>query len=450
MKKIIILGGGESGISAALLAKKRGEPPFVSDSGHLKPWAKECLEKEQIEYEENGHSLNWLSDASLVIKSPGIPDNSDVVKVSEANGLPIISEIEYVACMLSPRQLIGITGSNGKTTTTTLINLALNASNIQSTSCGNIGDSLARTQLEVKANTYVIELSSFQLDRMYEAHLHIALLLNITPDHLDRYDHELMNYARAKWRIFQNQTEEDFAIINADDAITNELLKESPLRKQHVLTFSCKSSDADAFFDGTDIYFKTGDVYHFSNFLLKGEHNAQNLMATGLALQAYGLSISSPRVVQALSTFGGVRHRTQMVGEWRGVTFINDSKGTNLDATIHALGAMPDGKTILILGGTDKGNDYSEIYDLVKLKVKALIFLTLDTEKLIKSFEKLNLPTSIAHSMQEAFKQISQLKLNEGDVVLLSPACASFDLFNNYEDRGDQFIDAFYTLKQLN
>ncbi len=447
MKHTIILGGGESGISAALLAKQRGEEPFVSDSGKLKNSVKETLHSEQINYEEEGHRLTQLPKATEVIKSPGIPDSAEVVKRCDAQRIPVISEIEYAARSVQPQQLIGVTGSNGKTTTTTLIDLALKSAKINSTPCGNIGSSLARSVLEDNSTeAFVMELSSFQLDRMYQTRIHIALLLNITPDHLDRYDHQLINYARAKWRIFQNQTHDDYAIINADDPMTCDLLQHYPLSSQHLLTFSCKDKTADAYFDGSTIAFKGGGQYTFSDFLLKGEHNAQNLMATGLALQAYGVSPATPEIVDALKSFGGVRHRTQILGEWRGVTFINDSKGTNLDATRHALGAMPDGKTILILGGTDKGNDYSEIYDLVKQKTKALIYLTLDTDKLHRSFDQLRLPTSEAHSITEAFTQIKGLHLNKDDVVLLSPACASFDLFNNYEDRGDQFIEAFKSL----
>lgn len=444
-KEIIILGGGESGVSAALLAKKQGYQPFISDYRQISSEMKAKLG--DIPFEEGGHHLPSLSQAVEVIKSPGIPDTAPVIKRCEEAGKPIISEIEFAARGIEPDRLVAITGSNGKTTTTTLLDMALRATGVKSHSCGNIGDSLARKVLDADTDTYVMELSSFQLDRMYDTHVHIALLLNITPDHLDRYDHKLVNYALAKWRVFQNQGEGDYAIINDDDPIISQLQVDCPIHTEHILTFSCSNEAADAYFDGKIIHLPDGVEYDFSSFQLKGEHNAQNVMAVALALYAYGKSPSHPEVVEALSTFGGVRHRTQLLGKWRGATFINDSKGTNLDATLHALGAMPDGKTVLFLGGTDKGNDYSEIYDLVKAKAKALIFITLDTDKLHRSFDDLGLPTSTAHSMAEAFEQVQALDLEEGDVVLLSPACASFDLFKNYEDRGDQFIRAFEALR---
>lgn len=445
-KEIIILGGGESGVSAAILAKKKGLVPFLSDYGKIKPEMKALLQSEGISFEEGGHVLSNLHRACEVIKSPGIPDTAPVIVRCEEQGLPIISEIEFAARYLLPEQFIGITGSNGKTTTTTLVDMGLRAAGVRSTACGNIGASLARKVLDGDADTFAMELSSFQLDRMYDTHLRIAMLLNLSPDHLDRYDHKYENYALAKWRIFQNQGAGDCAILNADDQFLNRLRAEHPLKAENILTFSCKAPKATAYFDGKMIYLPEGATYDFSRFLLRGEHNAQNVMAAALALYAYGIAPDHPAVEEAFASFGGVRHRTQILGEWRGVTFVNDSKGTNLDATTHALSAMPDGRTILFLGGTDKGNDYSEIYDLVKAKAKALIFLTLDTDKLHKSFDSLGLPTSTAHSMEEAFEQIKALELHEGDVVLLSPACASFDLFKSYEDRGDQFVHAFEQL----
>ncbi|MBR8702454.1 UDP-N-acetylmuramoyl-L-alanine--D-glutamate ligase [Porphyromonas levii] len=445
-KEIVILGGGESGVSAALLAKKEGLVPFLSDNGPLKSEMRALLQSEHIPYEEGGHILSNLNRASEVIKSPGIPDTAPVIVQCESMGLPIISEIEFAARYLRPEQFIGITGSNGKTTTTTLVDMGLRAAGVHSSACGNIGVSLARKVLDGDADTFAMELSSFQLDSMYDTHLHIAMLLNLSPDHLDRYDHKYENYALAKWRIFRNQGAGDYAILNVDDQFLSKLRIEHPLTAEHMLTFSCKDPKATAYFDGKTIHLPGEVTYDFSSFRLRGEHNAQNVMAAALALYAYGIAPDHPEVVEAFSTFGGVRHRTQIVGEWHGVTFVNDSKGTNLDATAHALSAMPDGRTILFLGGTDKGNDYSEIYDLVKAKAKALIFLTLDTDKLHKSFDILQLPTSTAHSMAEAFQQIQALDLHEGDVVLLSPACASFDLFNNYEDRGDQFVSAFQQL----
>ncbi|MDO5017428.1 MAG: UDP-N-acetylmuramoyl-L-alanine--D-glutamate ligase [Porphyromonas sp.] len=443
---IIILGGGESGVSAALLAKEKGYTPFLSDAKELRPQVKATIEDAGILYEEGGHRLPVLEETVFVVKSPGIPDSAEVVQRCLSAGLPIISEIELAAKYLQPRQLIGITGSNGKTTTTTLIELGLKSAGISAAACGNIGNSLARKVMDGDADTFAVELSSFQLDHMYETHHHIALLLNITPDHLDRYDYQLANYARAKWRLFQNQGAGDYAIINADDPIIGELLQRYPLGAEHLLRFSCRDPQADAYFDGTLIHFPDGVTYDYQDFRLRGAHNAQNVMAAGLALYAYGIPTDHREVVKTLTAFGGVRHRTQYIGEWRGITFINDSKGTNLDATLHALEAMPDGRTILILGGTDKGNDYAEIFDLVKSKAKALIYMTTDAEKLHRSFAALPIPKVEVHGMAQAFEAIKDWDLNEGDVVLLSPACASFDLFKNYEDRGDQFIYQFERL----
>lgn len=445
--KLLILGGGESGVSAALLAQAKGYIPFLSDSGTLRPEAKELLTQAGIAYEEGGHTLPCIEEVDEVVKSPGIPDTAAVITRCAERGLPIISEIEFAARYCHHTPLIAVTGSNGKTTTTTLIDMALRAAGVASVACGNIGNSLAREVLEGGAEVYTMELSSFQLDHMYQTRHHIALLLNISPDHLDRYGYQLMNYARAKWRVFLNQCSGDYAILNADDPYIAQLRQESPLTAEHILTFSSHNPQASAYFDGELIHFEGDVTYRYADFMLKGEHNAENIMATCLALQAYGVDIDSKEVRDALAIFGGVRHRTQYVGQWHGVTFVNDSKGTNLDATAHALGAMPDGKTVVLLGGTDKGNDYSLIYDLVRAKAKALIFLTLDSDKLHKSFDALGLPTSDAHSMAEAFQQIESLSLTEGDVVLLSPACASFDLFRNYEDRGDQFIAQFQSLK---
>lgn len=447
-KIIIILGGGESGLSAALLAQQKGYTPFLSDYGKLTPEAIQTLESAGIDYEQGGHTLSNLAEAELVIKSPGIPDSAEVIQRCEAQGLKIVSEIEFAAQWLHPEQLFFVTGSNGKTTTTTLLELALRAAGHNAKACGNIGSSLARNVMDQSAELYVVELSSFQLDRMYDTRSHISLLLNITPDHLDRYDHSLNNYARSKWRVFQNQYPSDYAILNADDPITQEVRAKEPDLTARTLTFSCQTPSADAYFDGRWIHFKHSISYDFERFQLKGSHNAQNIMAVCLALQAYGIDLDNTDLIRALSEFGGVRHRMQQLGKWRGVSFINDSKGTNLDATIHALSAMPDAHTILILGGTDKGNDYSEIYDLVRDKAKALIYLTLDNEKLHRAFDPLARPTFDVHSMEELFQVIENLDLEEEDSVLLSPACASFDLFKNYEDRGDQFINHFEALQK--
>lgn len=444
--QIIILGAGESGISAALLAKKHGFPVFVSDKARMSDTNKQTLEDRGIPYEEGAHVLSGLDRDTIVVKSPGIPDSAPVIQRCQEIGAQVISEIEFAAKYIR-KNLIAVTGSNGKTTTTSLIHHILSSTGVPSVACGNIGYSLARVAMEHPDAQPVMELSSFQLDGMFDTRIHIALLLNITPDHLDRYDYKVEFYADAKGRIFRNQTSEDFAILNEDDPITQTLLmKRLPEMKARQLFFSVKNPHADAFFDGRVIRFKSGAEIDFSTLRLKGDHNAQNVMAAALAVQAYGKDLSDPQVLDAFRSFQGIQHRMEPLGEWRGVAFINDSKGTNLDATRHALSAMPDGRTILIIGGTDEGNDYSEIEGLVRKKCKALIFMTTDSQKLHRSFDAFGLPIRDAFSMQETYDAITSLSLKEGDVVLLSPACASFDLFKNYEDRGEQFSEHFHRL----
>lgn len=445
MAPIIILGAGESGISSALLAQREGFEVFVSDYGSITPENKQLLTQHQIPFEEGGHTLPTLCPEATIIKSPGIPNTAEVIVRCKNMGAKVISEIEFAAPYVQ-QPPIAITGSNGKTTTTSLITHLLNSVGIPAISCGNIGYSLARVALEHPSLLPVIELSSFQLDDMFLSRMHIALLLNITPDHLDRYDYKIENYADAKGRIFQNQCSDDFAILNADDPQTRILLQRMPHNDAQPLYFSTQDQQADAYFDGKLMHFKGEVTIDFDTLALKGEHNAQNVMAACLALQAQGADLHDPRLLAALKDFQSIQHRMERLGEWRGVTFINDSKGTNLDATQHALGAMPDGKTILIIGGTDKGNDYQEIYDLVRQKCKALIYLTKDNKKLHTSFDPLQLPTKEAYSMSEVFEKVQELNPKSGDVVLLSPACASFDIFKSYEDRGEQFTHHFHTL----
>lgn len=451
-KNIIILGSGESALASALLAKRHSVAPiFLSDLHAIAPDTKQELERADIPFEEGGHTLPTLTPQSIIIKSPGIPDSAPVIQRCAKEGAQIISEIEFAA-HFAQEPLIGITGSNGKTTTTTLISHLLTALGYNAPACGNIGKSLARVQLESKPDQHpdfdVIELSSFQLDGMSQSHIHIALLLNITPDHLDRYQYSFDLYADAKGRIFQNQTEQDFSITNADDPATAQMLKRRGGSPATSYTFSCKDTSATAYYDGQQwITIAEGRYrFDFKQIHLQGEHNAQNVMAALLALLALGIDLSDPRLLGALQSFRGIKHRMQSLGKWRGVHFINDSKGTNMDSTIHALSAMPDGHTILLIGGTDKGNDYSTMLPLVQQKCKALIYLTTDSQKLHAAFDQLPIPHAEALSMAEAFKQIQSLPLQDGDQVLLSPACASFDLFHNYEDRGDQFIQQFELL----
>lgn len=457
MNNLIILGSGESALASALLAKKQQIAHiFLSDLHIIAAETKAQLKEKGISYEEGGHTLPTLTPESLIIKSPGIPDTAPVILRCKEVGARVISEIEFAA-HFATEPLIGITGSNGKTTTTTLISHLLTALGYHAPACGNIGKSLARVVLEstpeATPDFAVLELSSFQLDGMEQSHIHIALLLNITPDHLDRYQYKLELYADAKGRIFQNQESTDYAIINLDDPITTKLLARRTPSPATTYTFSCQNPSATAYYDSKQQCITLQGVPHrfdFAQLPLKGTHNAQNAMAALLALLALKVDFQEAHTIhlitQALQSFHGIKHRMQPLGTWRGIHFINDSKGTNMDSTTHALAAMPDGKTILLIGGTDKGNDYATLRPLVQAKCKALIYLTTDSQKLHAAFDQLPIPHTDALSMQEAFDALQAFPLEAGDHVLLSPACASFDLFKNYEDRGDQFIQHFHRL----
>lgn len=445
MDYIIVLGGGESGLWSALLAKQQGARVLLSDSGTLLPEARDLLIKNDVPYEEGGHTLPDLKHATAVIKSPGIPDTAPVVRRCEEAGIPILSEPEYAARFVGDSTLIGITGSNGKTTTTTLTAYLLRACGLDAIACGNIGTSLARCVASDPHRYYVIELSSFQLDHMYHTRLHVAALLNVTPDHLDRYEHSLDKYADAKWRVFQNQTPGDLHILNLDDPISRQLVERSPALHSQELTFSVEDESATAYYRDGVLHFLLNNgstaAIDYSRMQLKGEHNAANVMAACLVLRALGAdqSLSDGTVQKALDHFAGIPHRMEPAGVWRGITFINDSKATNIDATHYALGAMKDHRTILILGGTDKGNDYTQILPLVQQKCKTLIYLTTDSQKLHTAFDTLPIPAYDVRSMAEAFGILDRIETEEGDTFLLSPACASFDLFHNYEHRGDCF-----------
>ncbi len=447
MDYIIILGGGESGLWSALLAQKQGSRVLLSDSGMLSTKTRELLAQSHIPYEEGGHLLPDLEQATAVIKSPGIPDTAPVVLRCREAGVPILSEPEYAARFAGTSTLIGITGSNGKTTTTTLTAYLLRACGLDAIACGNIGTSLAHCVASDPHDYYVIELSSFQLDHMYDTDLRVAALLNVTPDHLDRYDHSLDKYADAKWRIFRAQTPDDLHIINLDDPITRQLIDRSPALCSREYTFSLKDDRATAYYrDGIIRIHTDRDTtaeLDFADMRLKGEHNAANVMAACLILSALGVqtALRDGTVQKALNHFAGIPHRMEHVGTWHGVTMINDSKATNIDATHYALGAMAPASTILILGGTDKGNDYNDILPLVRQKCKALIYLTTDSQKLHATFDPLPIPAYDVRSMPEAFERLRLLDTKPGDTFLLSPACASFDLFHNYEHRGDCFRD---------
>ncbi|MEN6502019.1 MAG: UDP-N-acetylmuramoyl-L-alanine--D-glutamate ligase [Tenuifilaceae bacterium] len=440
MKRIAILGGGESGAGAAVLAFKKGFDVFLSDSSTIKPRYREWLQRYSIPFEENGHTEALILNADEVIKSPGIPDKASIVARIREQGIPVISEIEF-AGRYNTARTICITGSNGKTTTTSLIYHMMQKAGLNVGLAGNIGNSFAYQVAEDNFDYYVIELSSFQLDGVYEFKPDIAILLNITPDHLDRYDYKMQNYVESKFRITRNLSEDDCFIFCSDDAVTVEQLKRIILRAQQ-LPFSQRVKENQAAWlddDNLLINYNNSDFSMSINDLsLKGKHNIYNSMAAGIA--GHVLNIRKDVIRQSLSDFQGVEHRLEPVLTIKGVRYINDSKATNVNSAWYALESM-DTPVVWIAGGVDKGNDYSELMELVKLKVKAIVCLGVDNVKLHKAFGNV-VPVMVdVLSAEDAVRSAYELA-NPGDTVLLSPACASFDLFENYEDRGRKFKDA--------
>ena len=426
MKKIVVLGAAESGCGAAVLAKKEGFDVFVSDMSKIKDTYKKMLDDHGIEWEEGQHTEERILAADEVIKSPGIPFTAPMMQKIAAKGIHVISEIEF-AGRYTDSKMICITGSNGKTTTTSLIYHILTKAGIDAGLAGNIGNSLALQVAENPHPWYVIELSSFQLDNMYDFKADIAILLNITPDHLDRYDFKMQNYTDAKMRITQNQTKDDALIYwSGDPIITEELKKRSDIGGE-----LCPFSENDF-------------TLNQDECCLKGRHNIYNMMAAKIACEKAG--IAEDVIIENIKNFRGVEHRLEKIGSVNGVEFINDSKATNVDACYFALESIK-GKCVLILGGVDKGNDYNEITPLVKEKCSALVFLGVDNSKLHRSFDSLNLPIADTSSMADCVKACAQLA-KPGETVLLSPCCASFDLFKNMEDRGEQFKENFKKLKE--
>lgn len=439
MAKIVILGGGESGVGSAILAQKKGFEVFLSDKGILQDKYKKELQDHDIPFEEGGHTEDTILSATEIIKSPGIPNYAPLVKKAADKSIPILSEMEF-AKRYTNAKMICITGSNGKTTTTSLIYHILKSAGLNVGLGGNIGRSFARQVAEENFDYYVLELSSFQLENMYTFKADIAILLNITPDHLDRYDHEMQKYVDAKMRITRNQTPEDaFIYWEEDPIVSKEISRITSSAKQY--TFSDhKDGHASAYADNKKIIINTAkSVFSMDQDLLSltGLHNLYNSLASGIAAKL--LDISDENLRHSLSDFEGVEHRLERVAKVRGIQFINDSKATNVNSCWYALQSMKT-KVVLILGGTDKGNDYTEIESLVKDKVKALIFLGIDNSKLHKFFDGKIENIEDAKSMEEAVKKSYKLA-DEGDTVLLSPCCASFDLFKSYEDRGRQFKD---------
>ncbi len=442
---LVILGAGESGVGAALLAKKIGLKCFVSDSGQIRDELRQELIGNQIDFEEGKHSEKIILQANEIVKSPGIPDTVPIIQKAMAHNIPIISEIEFAA-RYTDGTFVAITGSNGKTTTTTLTYHILKAAGLDVALTGNVGHSLARTIANGGHDYYVVELSSFQLDDCYDFNPHIALLLNITPDHLDRYDYKFENYVKSKFRIVQNHTPDDYFIFWQQDKNITSYLKNNPV-VSHKLTFTLDSSrSANAYIDNGQIiarFDRRKLKIPVNELSLKGKHNILNAMAATLAAMATG--VEDKYILGILRTFPGVEHRLEKVAVVNGVTFINDSKATNVNSVGYALEAM-DQPVILILGGIDKGNDYSQLIDLVLQKVKAIVALGKDNTKILRAFGKL-VPVYETRSMDQAIEQAYNLA-EKNNTVLLSPACASFDLFDNYIDRGNKFKQSVFNLKQ--
>lgn len=436
-KRIVVLGAGESGAGAAVLAKKEGFDVFVSDLSVIKPKYKEMLDSHAIRWEEGQHTESDILNADEVIKSPGIPDKAPIIQKLKAQGTPIISEIEF-AGRYTDAKMICITGSNGKTTTTLLTHHLLTEAGVDAGLAGNVGNSLALQVAENPHPVYVIELSSFQLDNMYDFKADIAILLNITPDHLDRYNYEMQNYVDAKFRIIQNQTEKDaFIFWNDDPIIAREIKKHHP--KATLYPFAeTPEEGTKGYVENNQVIVETenGTFTMEQDLLaLTGKHNLYNSLASTIAAKI--MDIHDEKIRASLKNFAGVEHRLEKVARVRGVDYINDSKATNVNSCWYALQSMRT-PVVLILGGTDKGNDYTEIEALVKEKVRALIFLGVDNRKLHTFFDDKIAQIEDAGSMEEAVNKAYRLA-QKGDTVLLSPCCASFDLFTCYEDRGDQF-----------
>lgn len=436
MKRIVILGAGESGAGAAVLAKKEGFDVFVSDMSKINDKYKKVLDDHNIEWEEGHHTEEKILNASEIIKSPGIPKEAPMIKKVMEKGIHIISEIEF-ASRYTTSKMVCITGSNGKTTTTSLIYHIFKEAGYDAGLAGNIGKSLALQVAEDPHEYYIIELSSFQLDNMYDFHANIAILLNITPDHLDRYDFCMQNYVDAKMRIIQNQTEKDSFIYWNDDPIIKKELEKYDI-KAIVFPFSeLKENGSIGYIEEGKYIIEKPTPFNMEQeeLSLSGKHNIYNSLAAGIATNIAG--IKKEVIRKSLSDFPGVEHRLEKVTKVGGVQYINDSKATNVDACWYALESMKT-PTILIIGGKDKGNDYDAIKPLVKEKCVGLVYLGADNKKLHDNFDNMGIPVRDTHSMKECVQACYEMA-KPGDTVLLSPCCASFDLFKNMEDRGEQF-----------
>jgi UDP-N-acetylmuramoylalanine--D-glutamate ligase len=438
MKKIVILGGGESGVGAALLAKAKGFEVFLSDMGLLSDKYKETLSQNQIPFEEGEHTESKILDADEVIKSPGIPDKVELIKKLHSLKIPVISEIEF-ASRYTKAKIVAITGSNGKTTTTLLTYHILKNAGLNVGLAGNVGESFAKQVIEDTFDYFVLELSSFQLDNCFNFKADVAILLNITPDHLDRYNYEFQNYIDSKFRVLQNMTvADDFIYYQESEALMSELTKRTDLTVNRLpVSLTAKIEQGGSLQNNTlhVQYQQQSFDFPLSELPIKGLHNAINAMCAILVCKSLGLD--NEQITLGIKSFQSVEHRLEPCGEIKGVKYINDSKATNVDSVFYALGSYNE-PIILIMGGVDKGNDYRQIEQLVEQKVKALICMGKDNSKLVDFFGKKVPMIFTVDSMQKAVQLSSDLG-TEGDVVLLSPACASFDLFKNYEDRGRQF-----------
>ena len=442
MKKIVVLGGGISGYGSAVLAKKKGHKVFLSDAGKVAERYAKVLDEWGVEWEQGGHTMERILAADIVVKSPGIPEKAEVVKTLRAQGTPIISEMEFAAKYMGKARTICITGSNGKTTTTSLIYKIMRDAGMNVALGGNIGESFAYQVATAEFDWYVLELSSFQLDGMYDFRADVAVLMNITPDHLDRYDYCFQNYVDSKMRITQNQHSRSAFVYSADDEVIAAELEKRTEMRQRLLPFAAKAAVAsgagDAFLVDGEFTARVGKksvTIDTAKMKIKGLHNAYNAMAAALATLAAG--VEAEQIERSIYEFSPVEHRLEPAGERDGVEWINDSKATNVDSVWYALESMTR-PVVWIAGGTDKGNDYEPLKAFAREKVKALVCMGLDNDKLQREFTGV-VPTVVStSSLDEAMRAARELA-TEGDTVLLSPACASFDLFKNYEQRGELF-----------
>ncbi len=441
---LVVLGGGESGVGTAILGKQKGYEVFVSDKGKIKEKYKKVLEHFEIDWEEEKHTEAKILNANVVMKSPGIPDTVPLVLKLTKEGVPVISEIEF-ASQYTNATILGVTGSNGKTTTTMLLHHLLKEGDCNVGMAGNIGDSYAKMVAEQNYDYYVLEISSFQLDGIIDFKPHVAILTNITPDHLDRYNYKFENYIASKFRIVKNQTKEDYLIYDADDEVITNWLKNNSIQSQLIPFSITKELEEGAYIKEDKIIIKTQNTtmkMMKDTLALEGNHNLKNTMAASTAAKL--IQIRKETIRNSVQNFQGAPHRLEKVLKIHYVEYINDSKATNLNATYYALDSMKT-PTVWIVGGVDKGNNYKDLMPLVREKVKAIICLGEDNSKIVDAFGNVADLMVETYSMSEAVK-IAYKVAERGDTVLLSPACASFDLFENYEDRGDQFKNAVKNL----